>query len=215
MVERQLNADRSRLRLRKHVKVALLFPYFETLQSVESYAREVLAQHTFDAVVWQINQQTVALEYGHALAALSPSLTPEQLGAAFARVWQPKLSASLNAISRDLRRAGVSFFVVVHPIGLELTPLEDAELEEFEEPYYPSNGFTIWSQSDIGQRLESAVRGAGVALIDAYPQFIDAERSPLRKPLYGTLDEHFSKEGRALTARIIAGYLERALTRSR
>jgi len=210
LVEKRLNEDRLRTGLRKRVKVALLFPYFETLDSVAGYAREVLSHHTFDAVVWQVNQQTVALQFAPRLSKLPPASSPQDLGAAFARVWQPRLTASLKSIKGDLSRGGVSFFVVLHPIGLELTPLEDAELEEFEEPFYPTNGFSVWSQSGMGAQLNQTARAAGVRLIDAYPQFEAAERSAFRKPLYGTLDEHFSREGRALLARIIAEQLEAA-----
>ncbi len=210
LVEQRLNADRKKLGLRKPVKVTLLFPYFETLASVESYAREALSQRPFDAVIWQINQQTVALEYGRELARSAPGASSRQITTAFATFWQPRLRASLKRIRLELERNGVRLFIALHPIGLELTPLEDAELEEYEEPFYPTNGFTIWSQSDIGQQLKAAVRAAGVPLIDAYPKFIDAERSPMRRPLFGTLDEHFSIEGRVLAARIIGDYLEAA-----
>ena len=210
LAERQLSATGQSVARDKRVKMSLLFPYFETLGSVEGYAREILAQHLFDAVIWLINQQTVALEFGPQLARASTARTPSEMSAEFAKFWQPRLMASLRRISRNLHHGGVAFFVAVHPIGLELTPLEDVELEEFEEPFYPTNGFAIWSQSGIGEQLKAAVRASGVPLIDAYPEFVTAERSAVRAPLFGTLDEHFSKQGRVLTAGVIADYLKTA-----
>jgi len=208
LVEKRLNEDRTHIGLQKPVKAVLLFPYFETLDSVVGYAQEILSEHNFDTVIWLVNQQTVALQYARVLAAEPLTYSPQQTGEAFARFWQPRLTAAMRKVKHTFDRSGVSFFVALHPIGLELTPLEDAELEEFQEPFYPTNSYSLWSQSGMGMQLRAAVSSAGASLIDSYPQFVRAELSAFRVPLYGTLDEHFSKAGRTLLANVIADKLE-------
>ncbi|MBV9277931.1 MAG: hypothetical protein JOZ97_06820 [Candidatus Eremiobacteraeota bacterium] len=210
LLERRLNAATLGRRA-KPIKVITLFPYFETFSSVLSYAHEVLSQHIADSVLWQINEQTVAVPYLNELAAqASPGKPIPQIGADFARIWKPRLIATLTQLQHELRRRNIRFFAVLHPIPSELTPLESAELEEYEEPYYPTNSYQLWSRSGISQQLHDAVRSSGVPYLDLYPPFFASERSPMRQPLFGTQDQHFSLNGRMLTAQALAQLLKLA-----
>ncbi|MBV8727299.1 MAG: hypothetical protein JO233_05905, partial [Candidatus Eremiobacteraeota bacterium] len=114
----------------------------------------------------------------------------------------------LKSIDDALRARHVAFIVLLAPTPWTFSPTESLA---FQSEMFESIPFS-YAYKDLSAQsydtLLSIVKAAGVHYYDSKPEFEAAERMG-RGPLFGTLDPHFTLEGRAVLAESAMRALER------
>jgi len=200
LIEQHLNAERGKMKIPKPVKLIAVSP-LRNLPATEDYVANVLSQGIVDTVILQLNEGTVAATF--------PWSGVDFPG--YCALWQPPFYASLRRMDRTLRSSHTRFIVVINPYYAELTPLENTYSDDFLGAYgTPGSGYLFWHTNAMHGPLRDVVQRSGVAFLDLFRSFVEAEGSAGRRPLYGTVDLHFSPAGRALVAKSVSEYLEHA-----
>jgi len=198
LIERRLNAERRKIKIAKPVKIIAINP-FRNLPVTEDYVANVLSQGIVDTVILQLNEGTVLTTF-----PWDGNNFPS-----YCAMWQPSFFQSIRRMNRTLRSSHTRFIVVINPYYAELTPLENAFSDEFLGAYgTPGSAYNTWQKYPLHNPLHDVVHKSGVAFLDLFETFVESERSAGRRPLYGTVDQHFSAAGRALVAKSISEYLE-------
>jgi len=194
-LEARLNDDRGAIGLDRAVKVEIV--QVTTPKAVQDYARTVFSLGLVDAVVWQLNSAFVNAELNR---GLETSLEQNPRVAQ----WQARLTNEVKLTVASLQRARVPLLVVVHPMPREVSPVEDTWYPELANYLLPYEQY-----ANDPQLLVQSVQKAHVSAIDLTPNFISYERQPIRRPLFASIDFHFSPAGDALVADLVADALER------
>jgi len=200
LLEAHLRADAASLGVhRPEVAVVYILP---TFHAIETYVNFALNLGTTDCVVIQLNLGQVTESY---------PLGNQTLPQYFVRI-RSNIIASVRRIHRNLSRYGVPVLFVVHPGPGELSPLESMigwqDLNPNRATGYYSLGFEEFNSPTPTSYLVGILNAAKVPVIDLTSDFISAEQSSNRLPLFGTLDYHFAPAGRSLVAERVAAGLE-------
>ncbi|PZR56362.1 MAG: hypothetical protein DLM50_08840 [Candidatus Meridianibacter frigidus] len=124
-------------------------------------------------------------------------------------VWKDGVTRALAGINAKLASAHIAFLVVSHPTPFEMSPVESAW---FTFAYETKKNDHIRSDTapvpQIGPALNEAVQKSGAPLVNVWPRFYAAERSAMRRPLFGGGDFHLTQYGRELIAAAVAARLK-------
>ncbi|HZO94683.1 MAG TPA: SMP-30/gluconolactonase/LRE family protein [Candidatus Baltobacteraceae bacterium] len=189
VLQTRLDADASLSATGKRAKV---IPVIELANAPIRHFAEMCAQTGFYHAV------VLSLNLGNVIATFeNERKTPDLASPA----WPGELTRTLQEIAKILGAKHIAFVVVVHPIPVALAPGEAAwypVAKEFAPPYDMAPDVT-----DM-RRLEDAVAGAGVPVVDMLPAFDAEERAPNHVPLFGTADYHFTTHARAMIGDAVA-----------
>ncbi|HYW54204.1 MAG TPA: hypothetical protein VE826_09550 [Dongiaceae bacterium] len=184
IVESTLNADASRVGLRKPVRVSHIRLDGASADILSDYAKTYLGDGQVDLVVLQAH--------------------PEGAGAAAAATMVATLKATRGAVEAG----GSKFVAYLVPWFDSTAPYEFIEGRETNqgEPGW----FDISARSANMRTFETALKQSDLASVSAYDEFLAYERGADRQPLYGTIDYHVAPAGTRLLGRVLARYLEAA-----
>jgi streptogramin lyase len=116
--------------------------------------------------------------------------------------WEHELNTDLTATSKRLRAAGIKLVVVYHPDAY------DVQWSDYPRLWANYDGGPVQLSFGVTYgRVRKDLRAAGPSVVDLWPVFTEAMKSPAHVPLYGTTDAHFSAAGR----RVVADALAKAL----
>jgi hypothetical protein len=162
--------------------------------ALRSYVELLAEAHFVDAVVVQLSDYTVFDTYGIGDDVRLVGQTS---------TWQPKMTADLAELQHSLSAAHIPVLFVTHPLSFELT---------LDEQTLPDVLNLLQMQPPDGG-LERDATGpfasAHVNWLDAWPTFYADERSASHRPIFLSLDGHFTPYGNALLGKAIAERLAR------
>ncbi len=202
LVESGLRSNWRRLGFPKPPKVVCISPFLG-LSGFRDYINNILSLGVVDAVVVQLNAANIG-------ASFPPPHSETYDFKAYAQTWTAPTRRSIIEMNGDLKKVGIPLVVVVNPTAAHLSPLEVpvvSEVTEYQDWLYltsgPPGGDTF---EDDMQRV---VASSGVPSIDLFPDFLAAEQDAHRVPLFGTMNAHYSENGRILAAKVIVKNLIR------
>ena len=187
IVESELNARRSSLKLSKSIRVlSVAGAPIDTSGTVE-YIDTYLANGNFDLLVWMFNVGHTAREFEYA-----PNLSrdPSQ--------WEPVIARKLAQAGSTLKKAGTKYLVAYQPSAEDASWLEHNWARDVAAPNSPEDALPFAEQT------RSALLLAKVDYVDLFPLVLDYEQTRFRVPLYGTADGHFSHVGNRMMGEAIA-----------
>lgn len=167
------------------------------LSGFRDYIDNILSLGVVDAVILQLN----ATNIGETFPAPHSETYDYQ---AYAKTWMSPTQQFVVDMNTELKKAAIPLVVVVTPTAPRLSSLEESvasEVMAFPDflylDYGPPNGDTF--EADI----KDVVDRSHVPSIFLQANFLQAEQDANRLPLFGTMDGHFSKNGRKLAAKVI------------
>jgi hypothetical protein len=188
-LERELNAACSRSGPRKPVRVATVRLAPANMTATADYIQQILSAGNFDLVIWSLNDAHLSNEFGN----LSDPST-----------WQPKVERMLGNVRGVLSESKTAFVIAYQPFSQESSWLEQSWGSEASLP----GGANPPDWIPLREHAHDAFAASGVAFIDGFPEFWEAERSPNRVPLFGTDDGHLSHAGATLFGHILAAHVD-------
>jgi len=193
-LESQLNQEAATLGIKKRVEVyPIRFGQFDALAQ---YSNEILSSGLFDAVILQLNSHFLVSTYG--VEPWSPIAGSEPK-------WKTKFTKDFASFIKPLRDARVPLAVLVHPEASEVGPEEAIVAFEVSK----GNGITVDDFASSLREIPSIAQGLGVSCtMDSSPDFIAAEKSATRTPLFGPKDWHLTSAGRDILSRDAIKLLE-------
>jgi lysophospholipase L1-like esterase len=192
-LEAALQSDPSLRELHKKPKV-MTVRMGSDFAALRSYV-DLLAESGFvDMVVIQLSDFTVYDSYGVRDETQIEELAP---------TWQPKMTADLAALQHSLNAAHMPALFVAQPLGTELT-LDDQTLPVvLDLPHHPV------PDGRFERIVTEPFAAANIHWLNAWPTFYADERSPSHRPIFLSLDGHFTPYGNALLGKAIAERLSR------
>ncbi len=194
VLEARLRLDASAPDLKRAETIAVRQ---SSIDALRSYVDEDIASGQVDAIVLLVNSPFIyepiygGKDWGSNLAA-----SPER--------WRAQTIASLEGFARAVAAKSIPLFVVVHPLAIELSPLENLDAREAQ-----SGGISSEDGTASYAALVGAVRSAHLPNVaDLGPAMLDEESQPAHPALYGSYDFHFSAAGRAFAAARLAELIE-------
>jgi len=191
-IQRMLRSDPSLAALHKtaHVMPVRMGSDFGTMRS---YA-DLLAESRFvDCIVVVVTDFSVIDTYK---VADFPSIVSG------APAWQGRMAADVGSFQRSMNEAQMPVLFVTQPLSFEMG---------FDSQTMLTIAGIAWQQPPDGT-LEKIVsvpfQQTGVNWLDAWPAFYADERSPSHRPVYLSLDGHFTTYGNTILGRSIAQRLE-------
>jgi hypothetical protein len=192
-LETDLRADPSLQSLHKVPKV-MPVRMGSDFGALRSYV-ELLAEARFvDAVVVQLSDYTVFDTYG---------VSDDVRLVGQASTWQPKMAGDLAELQHSLSAAHIPVLFVTHPLSFELT---------LDEQTLPGVlGLSQMQPPDGGLERDATApfASAHVNWLNAWPVFYADERAASHRPIFLSLDGHFTPYGNALLGKAIAERLAR------
>jgi hypothetical protein len=202
LVESSLRSNWRTLGFPKPPKVICISPFLG-LSGFQDYINNILSLGVVDAVIVQLNAANIGASY-------PPPHAETYDFKAYDRTWAAPTRRAIIDMYGELKKVGIPIVVVVNPTAAHLSPLEVpvvSEVTEYQDWLYltsgPPGGDTF---EDDMQRV---VTSSGVPSIDLFPDFLAAEEDAHRVPLFGTMNAHYSENGRILAAKIITQNLIR------
>jgi hypothetical protein len=192
-IQSQLEHDPSLLALHKRVRV-LPVRMGSEFAPLKSYA-ELLADANFvDAIVVQLSDYTIIDSY---------HIPDERSIITQAPAWQKRMEADLADLQATMNKAHIPVLFVMHPLGVEMG-LDEMTLINVQsmETIPPPDG-------TLEQTVTEPFAAAHVNWLNAWPIFFADMRSPAHRPLFLSLDGHFTTYGNALLGDAIATRLAR------
>ncbi len=190
LVERQLNADRALAAAGKRARVWTVFaPTYEPLSQYVTYLAN---SHAADAVMIQLNPASVYLSSG---ISACQSLASEP------NSWQTSLRRHLVDFKKRLDAVGIALLLVSQPIPGEIS---------FQEGPYVMTAPCVHlnPEGTVQQLFNKPFAESGVDWLDAWTVFESELRSAHHKPLFLSVDGHFTPHGNEVMARAIVQKLE-------
>jgi hypothetical protein len=183
ILESTLNADASRIGLRKPVRVSHIRLDGAGNGVIQDYVKTYLSDGQVDLVVFETH--------------------PEGVGPAAAA----GTVAVMRATRRDLEGAGTKLVTYLVPWFDSTAPYEFIEGRETNqgEPGW----FDVSARAANMRLFESALKESGLDYLSAYDDFLAYERRADRQPLYGLIDYHMAPAGTRILGESLARYLER------
>ncbi len=189
-LERALSKEPSLIALHKNPRV-LPVRMGSSFAAMRSYIDFLIEARFVDAIVVQLSGFTIRDSYGVSLEA-------EPLHAA-ADMWQPRLKADLLSLQRSVESAHVPILFVLHPLSHEMGLAEQTlpgMLDYFDQRQNPDG--------TREKLMTEPFERSGVNWLNAWQIFYADERSPQHRPIYLSLDGHFTTYGNALLGKAIA-----------
>jgi hypothetical protein len=202
LIESGLRSNWRTLGFPKPPKVVCVSPFLG-LSGFRDYIDNILSLGVVDAVILQLNAANIGASFPPPLSA-----TPDFK--AYAHTWTLPTQNSIAAMNTELKNAGIPLVIVINPTAPHVSPLEVpvvSEVNEYQDWLFLTSGPP--SGDTFEDAMRQVVARSGIPSIDLFPEFLDAEQSAHRVPLYGTMDAHFSRNGRALAAKAIVRSLVR------
>jgi len=166
---------------------------------LRSYVDLIADAHVFDCVVILVSDYDARESYP-ALAGSAPLATT-------APRWGPRLSTDLGAIKTRLDAAGIPSLFVVVPLANEVGVTEAAAATIVPHPHVPADEVT--SPDGTLERLGTApLQTAKLNWLNTWDVFERDMRSPGHRPLFLSLDGHFTDYGNQILGDAIAARLE-------
>lgn len=192
-IEKDLGDEPSLRSLHKTAKV-MTVRMGSDFGALRSYV-ELLAEAGFvDAVVVQLSNYTVFDSYG----VRDDAQLVEQ-----PEMWQGKMADDLAGLARSLSAEHISVLFVAHPVSNELT------LSEQTLPGVLNLYNLAFPDGNLERATTAPFARAHVDWLNAWPVFYADERQASHRPLYLSLDGHFTPYGDALLGKAIADRLAR------
>ncbi|MBV8363506.1 MAG: hypothetical protein JO193_02980 [Candidatus Eremiobacteraeota bacterium] len=192
-LQRRLNDDRALAASGKHARVVTvrMSSLFAPLQQ---YIATLAAARATDAVVLQLNSFFPAFTYDVPLG--SKNLINE------AEKWQPPMRSELRKINATLKNAGIALLIVSHPLGDEISLAE--------QPYATLQSPVIHAPPDgkLGGVFNATISSAGAPWLDMWSAFDADLGSSAHKPLFLSVDGHFTPHANDVIAAAVARKLE-------
>ena len=169
--------------------------------SLKELTDNLLSSGVVDFVVLDLNSNVTGLTYGQTLGVFDHH---------YSSGWERQMAESLKIIRGTLEQNGVGFLAVAQPYPDELSPLENVYTETTggNEQLHLADGSHA-DYVEFHNSLMSVLQQAGVPSVDLWRAFRADIASPEHRPLYSTLDTHFSPYGNEIAARANATQLQR------
>jgi sugar lactone lactonase YvrE len=196
MIESGLRSNWRALGFPRPPKVICVSPFL-ALSGFHDYISNILSLGVVDAVILQVNAINIGASYP------APHTSTYDFKA-YERSWASPVRRSIVEMYTELKKAGIPLLVVVNPTAAHLSSLEVpvvTEVTGFQDWLYLTNGPP--SGDTFEEDMGRIVAGSGVPSIDLFPDFLAAEEDAHRLPLFGTMNTHYSENGRALAANTI------------
>ncbi len=192
-LQRRLNDDRALSALGKRARVVTV-RMSSTFTPLQQYLATLAAAHAADAVVVQLNTFFPAFTYDVPLG--SKNLIEQ------AEKWQAPMRAQLRKMSNTLKNAGIPLLIVSHPLGDEIS-LAEQPYATLQSPmvHAPPNG-------QLAALFNAPVRASGASWLDMWSVFDSDLRSKSHKPLFLSIDGHFTPHADDVMAAAVAKELE-------
>ncbi len=202
LIESDLRSNWRALGFPKPPKLVCISPFLG-LSGIHDYITNILSLGVVDAVILQLNAANIGASFP----------TPHSVTydfKAYARTWTSPTRRSIVEMYTELKKVGIPLVIVVNPTAAHLSSLEVpvvTEVTEYQEWMFLTNGPP--SGDTFEEEMQKVVASSGVPSIDLFPDFLAAEASADRLPLFGTMNSHYSKNGRVLAAKSIVKSLIR------
>lgn len=121
--------------------------------------------------------------------------------------WQAKLESQLRELNGALQANHVKLVVIFHPAASEISETETYanQIDEGIGSLY----YVRQNQIDRDRALAlQAIKSSGAAYYDAWPSFEAAEHGT-GGPMFGSVDPHMTRQGRALMAQLVVAALRK------
>jgi len=197
-IERRLTGDHA---LTGSAKVAHIVTVRmnSDVAALRSYVDLVAETHIFDCVVILVSDFDARDSY--------PTIADRQPLATTAPIWIPRLSADLGAVQRSLDAAGIPSLFVAVPLPNELGITEAAAATIVPHRHLPSDD--VVSPDGTLERLATApFENAKLHWLNGWAVFERDMRSPDHRPIFLSVDGHFTDYGNQLLGDAIAARLE-------
>ena len=197
-IERRLAGDRALSGTAKTARVVTVRMNSDVAY-LRSYVDLVAETHIFDVVVILVSDYDARESY--------PTIVDRPPLATTAPIWIPRLSADLGAVQRSLDAAGIPSLFVAVPLPSEVGITEAAAAKIIPHSHPPSED--VVSPDGTLERLATApLENAKLHWLNGWSVFERDMRSPDHRPIFLSVDGHFTDYGNQLLGDAIAVRLE-------
>jgi DNA-binding beta-propeller fold protein YncE len=197
-IERRLSADRALTASAKVARVVTVRMNSD-VAPLRSYVDLVAEAHLFDTVVILVSDFDARDSY--------PALITGAPLADTAPRWTPRLTTDLAAVKSSLDAAGIPSLFVAVPLANELGLTEAAAAEIVEHPHVPADD-VIAPDGRLERLATAPLVDAKLNWLDGWAIFERDMRSPGHRPLFLSVDGHFTAYGNQILGNAIAARLE-------